>query len=79
MALEVLVGIVAGVLAAETCGIFAWLTQVLVRWSVWLSYGQSPRRISRYGEYSHDLHRIPFQLGKESSPAWTCGSCRIAD
>jgi hypothetical protein len=46
------------------CGIFAWLAQVLVRWSVWLSYGRSPRGVSRYGEYVHDLHRIPFQLGK---------------
>jgi len=64
MALEVLTGIVAGVLAAEMCGIFAWLAQVLVRWSVWLSYGRSPRGVSRYGEYVHDLDRIPFQLGK---------------
>jgi hypothetical protein len=64
MALEVLVGIAAGVLAAEMCGIFAWLAQVLVRWSVWLSYGRSPRGVSRYGEYIHDLHGIPFNLGK---------------
>ena len=64
MALEVFVGIAAGVLAAEMCGILAWLAQVLARWSVWLSYGRSPRGVSRYGEYIHDLHRIPFQLGK---------------
>src|ERR1700677_1717223 len=64
MEVEVLVGIAAGVLSAEMCGVFAWLAQILVRWSVRLSYGRSPRGVSRYREHIHDLHRIPFQLGK---------------
>jgi tetratricopeptide (TPR) repeat protein len=61
---QLLLGILAGVLAAECCGIFGWLAEALVAMSVRLSYGRSPRALTRYQEHISDLDECPVQVGR---------------
>lgn len=59
---EVLLGILAGVLAAECCGVSEWVARRLVGWGAWLSYGQTPQAQARLMEYAGDLDDCPGQI-----------------
>lgn len=61
---QLVLGILTGVLAAECCGIFDWLAKALVAMSVRLSYGRSPRALTRYQEHIGDLGECPVQIGR---------------